>query len=83
MVSERKIRGRIVENGLTIAALSKKMGLTPFTLGRKISNRAPITLDEARYLQIVLKITDKEFGQFFFAQEIAKCNKWEGKPTDE
>ena len=68
MPNKNKIKARIVEKGLTIGKVAKIMGITPYTLGRKISNKVPMTLGEADRLQEILSISDEEYRSFFYAK---------------
>lgn len=71
MPNEKKIKARIVELGLTIKQISCDMGLSAYTLGQKISGKAPMTLKEARMLQNILKIPDSEIPLYFFTHLVA------------
>lgn len=75
MVDRLKVQARIVERGETIGSIALKLGISPYTLGRKLSNQTIMTLDEANRLQNILCIKDKEFMDYFFASNVAKCNK--------
>lgn len=66
MVNSNKIRARIIEVGKTIAKISGDMNMTPYTLGRKISNQSDMTLNEANKLQQLLDISDADFNAYFF-----------------
>lgn len=69
--NDKKIKARIVELGLTIREVSIEMGLTAYTLGRKISGKTPMTLREARSLQSILGISDDEIPLYFFTRDVA------------
>ncbi|MBE6745872.1 MAG: helix-turn-helix transcriptional regulator [Ruminococcaceae bacterium] len=71
MPNEKKIKARIYECGLTIQAIAAEMGLSPYTLGQKISGKAQMTLKEARYLQRKLEIPDSEVTLYFFTNQVA------------
>lgn len=71
MPNEKKIKARICELGLSIKSIAVEMGLTAYTLGRKISGKAPMSLNEARILQIILQIPDSEVVLYFFTQKVA------------
>lgn len=68
MISTNKLRGRIVENRTTINELSQKLGMTPYTLGKKIAGKSPMTLKEASELQRELQIPAEEIPAYFFAR---------------
>jgi len=61
-----KIRGKIVENGLTQTALADELGLSQSTLSQKINGYRPITRLELIKLKEVLQLTDDEFIELFF-----------------
>jgi hypothetical protein len=65
MINTAKVKGRIVEKGLTIQAIAPKAGCSAYTMGRKIANEAPINLDEVIILANELEISEKEFAEFF------------------
>lgn len=66
MPNEKKIKARILENGLTIAKISTEMGISAYTLGQKILGKSPMTIQEARFLQQKLKISDNKIIDYFF-----------------
>lgn len=66
MINTAKIRGKIAEKGTTLLSLSKELNLSPYTLGRKISGKSKMTLDEAENLQRLLDIPDGKFEEYFF-----------------
>lgn len=66
MINTNKINGRLAELGLTRQAIAPGMDLTPYTLGQKISNKQPMTLDEALKFAIILKISKEEIVEYFF-----------------
>lgn len=72
MINAAKIRGRIVEKGTTLQSLSRELDISAYTLGRKISGKSKMTLEEAEKLQRLLAIPDGEFEKYFFLQ--LSCN---------
>lgn len=75
MVNRTRLRGRIVEMGSTIKDTSRSIGVTSYSLGQKISNKAPMKLEEVHRLCDVLEIPPSEIPAYFFVQEVAKCNE--------
>ncbi len=71
MPNSRKIKARILELGLSIKVIAKQMGLTAYTLGRKIAGKTPMSLKEAHMLQVILQIPDNELVLYFFMKEVA------------
>lgn len=71
MVNTLKLRGRIREKGLTQKDVAAMLNVSETTVGAKINNRSPITLDEADKLSEMLGISDEEFVVFFLARPVA------------
>lgn len=68
MPNTNKIKAKIVEKGLTIGVIAAEMGITPYTLGQKILGKAPMTVQDAQFLQSRLEIADNELSVYFFSQ---------------
>ena len=72
MVNVNKLKGKLVENGLTIAETAEKINVNPATLYRKISNNGEsITVKEATMLSEILHLTSQEINDIFFASVVA------------
>ena len=74
MVNTYKLKGRIIEKKQTIGALANKMNLSPYTLGKQISNKSIMNVNVARALAEELEIPNAEIGEYFFVNEIAEHN---------
>jgi len=66
MPNTKLIKSQMVKKEKTIQALANEMGLTAYTLGQKLSGKAPLTIKEARTLQKILAIDDKDIPEYFF-----------------
>ena len=66
MVNTCALKSKIVENNLTIQSLAPKLGITPYTLGKKISNKSDMGLNEVLKIKEILKIKDEEINKYFF-----------------
>lgn len=72
MVNVNKLRGRIVENGLSIEALAEKAGISRDTLYRRLSRGGvDFTISEADRIAKALSLTARELNEIFFAQYVA------------
>jgi transcriptional regulator with XRE-family HTH domain len=71
MVNSNKIKGRIVELGLTQKDLAKALSVALPTVSQKINNVRSMNVKEAFIIAEVLNIPDKEFRDYFFKEEIA------------
>ena len=72
MVNINKLKGKIVENGLTIEKLADNIGIDRSTLYRKINNKGEtFTLKEADLILNALNLTAEEAKAIFFSQFVA------------
>lgn len=72
MVNVNKLRGRIVENGLSIESLAEKTGISRDTLYRRLSRGGvDFTISEADRIAKALSLTAGELNEIFFAQYVA------------
>nr|WP_285851716.1 helix-turn-helix transcriptional regulator [Bacillus licheniformis] len=72
VVNVNKLRGKIVENGMTIGELAKKIGVDRSTFYRKLnSNGETFSIKEANLICTVLGLTSKEATVIFFNQYVA------------
>lgn len=73
MVNARKIKGRLVELGMTQKDVASKecWDCALPTVSQKLNGVRPIYIDEANALAKLLKLTELEYYEFFFADEIA------------
>lgn len=70
MPNERKIKAKITELGLTIGGIAKKIGVSPYTLGRKIAVKTPMSIRKAHLLQKELQISDQDVAAYFLLIEL-------------
>ncbi len=66
MVNSRKIKGRLVELGLTQKDVAEKIGVAQPTVNQKINNIRPMDLQEAEAIADLLKISPREFVEYFY-----------------
>lgn len=66
MINTKKIKGRMVEKGLTQSDVAKALNIAAPTVSQKINNVRPLNLSEAKVLSELLDISDGEFGDYFF-----------------
>jgi DNA-binding Xre family transcriptional regulator len=72
MVNINKLKGKIVERGLTIGSLAEKMGIDRSTLYRKINNDGVMfTIKEANLICSILELDAQEATAIFFSQYVA------------
>ena len=72
MVNINKLKGKTVENELTIAELAEKIGLDRSTLYRKLNSEGEtFTIKEANLICNVLQLSKQEAMEIFFSQTVA------------
>lgn len=72
MVNINKLKGKIVENDLTIEKLADKIDIDRSTLYRKFNHRGEtFTIKEANLIASALKLTADEVNAIFFSQIVA------------
>lgn len=71
MINTNKLKGRIVEKGLTQGDVAKALDLATPTISQKINNIRAMSLNEAFAIAELLDIPDNKFREYFFKKEIA------------
>lgn len=72
MVNVNKLKGKIVENGLTVEKLADMIEMERSTLYRKLAKKGEtFTIKEANLIAKALKLTVDEANSIFFASVVA------------
>lgn len=71
MVNTNKIKGRIVELGMTYKDIAFALNLALPTVSQKVNNVRPMYLHEAESLARLLKIIPEDFTTYFFIDYVA------------
>lgn len=67
MVNILKLKGKLVENGMTIKDLAKVINVNESTVYRKFNNNGDtITIKEAELISVALKLNRDEINSIFF-----------------
>ena len=71
-VNVNQLKGKIVENGMTVSALAEKIGVDRATLYRKLSNNGETMLvKDANAIVSALNLTADDALAIFFSQVVA------------
>ena len=71
-VNVNKLKGKIVEKGLSVSALAEKIGIDRATLYRKLENDgAGLLVKDANSIASALDLTYDEAMSIFFARYVA------------
>ena len=68
LINSNKLKGRLVERGLTQKNVADVLGIAQPTVNQKINNIRPMDLNEAEKLAELLDIKPEEFQIYFFTQ---------------
>lgn len=72
MVNVNKLKGKIVEKGMSVEALAEKIEMNKSTLYRKLNNLGEtFTVKECDDICVSLELTRPEAVEIFFAQFVA------------
>lgn len=72
MINVNKLKGKIVENGLSITELAERIGIDRSTLYRKIGrNGDEFSIKEANLIARELKLSREEAVAIFFTRLVA------------
>ena len=71
MINSNKLKGRLVELGLTQKDGADYLGISQPTFSQKVNNTRPMDLEEAEKLATLLEIPVTEYGIYFFYQPVA------------
>lgn len=71
MINTNKLKGRMVELGITQDEMAKELNIAQSTLNLKLNGKRPMQISEAEAISNMLKINAGEFGIYFFSLEIA------------
>jgi hypothetical protein len=73
VVNVNKLRGKMVEQSITIEFLANLLDIDRSTLYRKLNNQGEtLTIKEANIIAMQLKLNKSEINQIFFAQKVAQ-----------
>ena len=73
MINVNKLRGKIVENGMSVAEVAAIMGIDKSTLYRKMKSGTgeTFTISEARSICEILNLSVEEATAIFFSNYVA------------
>lgn len=72
MVNVMKLKGKIIECGMSVAELANKIGVDKATLYRKLNSEGQkITIGEADSIAKALNLNSADLNAIFFSQYVA------------
>lgn len=71
MVDINKLKGKIVEKGLSVEKLAAALSMNKSTLYRKLSSGEDITVGEATQISKVLCLSAEDIHAIFFSNAVA------------
>ena len=70
LTDSKKLSDEITNSGMTITAISKKLGITREGFYKKLNNETEFKASEISALQKILRLTNKKRDEIFFAEEV-------------
>jgi DNA-binding phage protein len=64
----RKLKGKMVEKGVSVDTLASDMGMTRSNLYRKLSEKGNLTVRDAQKIKVSLNLTGDEARDIFFSE---------------
>ena len=61
----QKLKGKIIERGISVEVLSKMIGITKSAMYRKLNSFDKITVGEVKRIKEALQLTDEEACDIF------------------
>ncbi|MBP3342274.1 MAG: XRE family transcriptional regulator [Peptococcaceae bacterium] len=72
MFNANKLRGKIVENGLSVPEVASALGMDKSTFYRRLDDKeGSFTVKEVSLLSKLLKLSVEELNSIFFAEIVA------------
>lgn len=70
MTDSKTLSDEIINSGITITAIAKKIGITREGFYKKLNNETEFKASEISSLQDILRLTNKKRDEIFFAKEV-------------
>ena len=70
MTNTLKLKGKIMERGMTIQSLADEMNITSVALSSKINNKSEFRVSEINTIVAKLQLSSQEILSIFFAQKV-------------
>ncbi len=68
MLAVNKLKGKVAEQGLTLTALAKEIGLDYSSLYRRLEGQVSFTVSDVEKITKVLHLRDEDIVNIFFAK---------------
>ena len=72
MTDSKRLSDEIINSGITITAIAKKIGITREGFYKKLNNETEFKASEISLLQDILRLTNKKRDEIFFAKEVER-----------
>lgn len=67
MINANKLKGKIVECGLSVEKMAKQLGVEASTVYRKMNGESEFTVGEVSKIAAILGLSDDDLTSIFFA----------------
>lgn len=70
LTNRKKLSDEIIDSGMTITAIAKKIGITREKFYKKLNNETEFKALEISALQKILRLSNRKRDEIFFAKEV-------------
>lgn len=70
LTDRKKMSDEIIDSGMTITAIAKKIGITREGFYKKLNNETEFKALEISALQKILRLSNRKRDEIFFAKEV-------------
>lgn len=70
MLNSNKLKGKIIEKGMTVTKVAEMLGINPSTFYRKMKNNS-FEIGEVDIMVEKLSLSRKDANDIFFSQDVA------------
>lgn len=70
LTNRKKLSDEIIDSGMTITAIAKKIGITREEFYKKLNNETEFKALEISALQKILRLSNRKRDEIFFAKEV-------------
>lgn len=82
MTDSTLLNEEIVDSGITITAIARKLGITREGLYKKINNETEFKASEILSMQKILNLTNKKRDSIFFANKVEQNSTKQNELTN-
>lgn len=75
MIAVNKLKGKVVEQGMTMTAFAKEIGMDYSSLYRRLDGQISFTVSDVEVITKVLHLNNEDIVKIFFAKSVAEMRQ--------